>query len=646
MNGLKSATLWIVIFVGCILIVLTVNQKSKSEKINIIHFFKLAKDKRIIGEVVDKGGRLSGEYVKQDGKWGRFTTQYFDSQAEKVLQVMLENDIQYDPRPPSALSQQMLYSLLPFIPFLILFFLIMRQIQGTGNKALSFGKSRARLVSEGQVKVTFDDVAGVEEAKEELREIVEFLKDPKRFTRLGGRIPKGVLLYGPSGTGKTLLAKAVAGEARVPFFFISGSDFVEMFVGVGASRVRDLFEQGKRSHPCLIFIDEIDAVGRHRFTGIGGGHDEREQTLNQLLVEMDGFDPNEGVILIAATNRPDVLDPALLRPGRFDRQIAVDIPDVRGREKILEVHSRDISKAPDVDLAVLAKATPGFSGADLANMVNEAALLAARNNKTAVDQDDFEEAKDRVLMGPERRSMILLPEDKKITAVHEVGHALCAKMTPDSDPVHKITIIPRGRALGLTSILPGDEHKHQTRRRLKSYLVYMLGGRAAEEIVFGEFTTGAADDLRKATTLAHRMICEFGMSEHLGPRTFGEPDNQVFLGREIAHTRNFSDETARKIDEEVQSFIQEAHDTSLKILRDNYDLLKNIADILVERETLTGDELDDLIQGKPLPPLKNNGNKGLPPNPVSAKKTTEVSETNQGLGEGNLNKLKPWKTPS
>jgi len=646
MNGLKSATLWIVIFVASILIVLTVNQRARSDKINIIKFFNLAKEKRIVGVVEDKGGRLTGEYLRDDGKTGRFVTQYLEPQAEKVLTVMQDNDIPYDPRPQSQFVQQILYSLLlPFLLFIGLWFIIMRQIQGTGNKALSFGKSRAKLVSEGQVKITFEDVAGVDEAKEELKEIVEFLKDPKKFSRLGGKIPKGVLVYGPPGTGKTLLAKAVAGEAKVPFFSISGSDFVEMFVGVGASRVRDLFEQGKRAHPCLIFIDEIDAVGRHRFSGIGGGHDEREQTLNQLLVEMDGFDPNEGVILIAATNRPDVLDPALLRPGRFDRQIAVDFPDVRGREKILEVHTRNIKIDAGVKLSIMAKATPGFSGADLANMVNEAALLAARKNRPTVTQDDFEEAKDRVMMGPERRSLILTDDDKKTTAIHEMGHALCAKMLPDSDPVHKVTIIPRGRALGVTSILPGEERKHMTRRRLKSYLVYALGGRAAEEIILGEYTTGAADDLRKATSLAHRMICEFGMSEHLGPRTFGDPEGQIFLGRELAQGRDYSDETARKIDEEVQAFIVEAHDAAGKILRENHALLVRISDVLIERETLSGEEFELLIAGKELPPLPKSPTLAPPPD-SEAKKSAGGEIPKPEIDAPPFKQPNPWEIPS
>jgi len=643
-SGLRSATFWIVIFVFCILIFLTINQKGKADKMNIIQFFRLAEENRIIGTVTDKGGRLIGEYLDDDGAKKDFTAQYLEPQAEKVLNVMQEHNVNYDPKPQSNVMQQLLVSLLlPFLLFIGLLFIMMRQIQGTGNKAMSFGKSRAKLVSDGQVKETFEDVAGVEEAKEELKEIVEFLKDPKRFSSLGGKIPKGVLLYGDPGTGKTLLAKAVAGEAKVPFFSISGSDFVEMFVGVGASRVRDLFEQGKKSHPCLIFIDEIDAVGRHRFAGIGGGHDEREQTLNQLLVEMDGFDPNEGVILIAATNRPDVLDPALLRPGRFDRQIAVDLPDVRGRQKILEVHARNIKIDPDADLSIIAKATPGFSGAHLANLVNEAALLAARKKGKTVTQEELEEAKDRVLMGPERRSLVLTEEEKKTTAIHEMGHALCAKMVPDADPVHKVTIIPRGRALGITSILPGKERRNLSKRELKNFLIYILGGRAAEEILLDEFTTGASDDLNKATKIAHRMVCEFGMSRTLGPRTFGNPEGQVFLGREIAHDKDYSDDTARKIDEEVQCIIEEAHQAALKILKDNRDLLERSSNILVERETITGEDLELLVKGKPLPAL----DKETPPPVPLTDETDEKARDKASPGWGTpLDSPKPREMPS
>jgi cell division protease FtsH len=607
MGGLRSATLWIIIFLAFILIYFHFSERKHPDQLNIIDFFQLAKEGRIV-KAVDKGGDIEGIYRDEANAEKPFQTAYLADQGREVLVKMIEYNVKYDPKPQSPVFQQVLFSLLlPILLFLGLWYLIMRQIQGTGNKALSFGKSRAKLVSEDQVKLTFNDVAGVDEAKEELQEVVEFLKDPKRFSRLGGKIPKGVLLYGPPGTGKTLLAKAVAGEANVPFFSISGSDFVEMFVGVGASRVRDLFEQGKRSKPCLIFIDEIDAVGRQRFAGIGGGHDEREQTLNQLLVEMDGFNANEGVILIAATNRPDVLDPALLRPGRFDRQITIDFPDVKGREKILRVHARQVKLAKDVDFAILARATPGFSGADLANMINEAALLAARRSKDAVDQHELEEAKDRVMMGPERRSLALTENEKVGTAYHEIGHALCAKFLPDADPVHKVTIIPRGRALGVTSILPGEERHTQTERKLRSYLVYMMGGRAAEETMLKEFTTGAGNDLQKATELAHRMVCDFGMSKRLGPRTFGDPGGQIFLGKDIARERNFSEATAKIIDEEVKELLEDAYQRALQILRDNKDALERIAVKLIERETLSGDELDLLIRGEELPPIFKDG---------------------------------------
>lgn len=617
MSALKSATFWIIAFLACVLIFLHFNKKETPQEINIVTVHKLAEANKI-EKAVDKGGRIEGTYWNEKNQKQPFVSEYLEGQSEEILRWMVANNVDYSPKPQSTVFQQVLFSLLlPVILFIGLWILLVRQIQSGGNKAMSFGRSRAKLVSEGQVKITFEDVAGVDEAKEELCEVVEFLKDPKKFSRLGGKIPKGVLLYGPPGTGKTLLARAVAGEANVPFFSISGSDFVEMFVGVGASRVRDLFEQGKKSKPCLIFIDEIDAVGRHRFAGIGGGHDEREQTLNQLLVEMDGFNPNEGVILIAATNRPDVLDPALLRPGRFDRQITVDFPDVKGREKIIQVHTRNIKLSKDVNLETIARSTPGFSGADLENLVNEAALLAARRDKHQVEQTDLEEAKDRVMMGPERRSLVLSEKEKLTTAYHEVGHALCAKFLPDADPVHKVTIIPRGRALGATSILPGEERHTQTRRQLKTYMIYLLGGRAAEEIMSEEFTTGAGNDLQKATNLAHKMICEFGMSDKLGPRTFGEPSGQIFLGKELTRERNFSEATATQIDEEVKAFVDEAHQTALKILKDNKELLRKIAHILIERETLEGHELDLLIEGKELPAVFK------PPAPAPEEKKVE-----------------------
>jgi cell division protease FtsH len=497
---------------------------------------------------------------------------------------------------------QILGTWAPLILLGALWFFVMRQMQTGGNKALSFGKSRARLLSMQQKKVTFKDVAGVEEAKEELKEIIEFLREAQKFQKLGGRIPKGVLLVGPPGTGKTLLARAVAGEANVPFFSISGSDFVEMFVGVGASRVRDLFEQGKKNAPCIIFIDEIDAVGRHRGAGLGGGHDEREQTLNQLLVEMDGFESNDGVILMAATNRPDVLDPALLRPGRFDRRVVVSRPDVRGREEILRVHTRKIPLADDVDLSVLARGTPGFSGADLANMVNEAALAAARQNRKAVLHYDFELAKDKVLMGVERKSLLLSEEEKKVTAYHEAGHALVAAKLPKSDPLHKVTIIPRGMALGVTMQLPIDDKHNYTKEYLETEIAIMMGGRIAEELFLNQMSTGAGNDIERATELARKMVCEFGMSD-LGPLTFGKKEEQIFLGREIAQHRDYSESTAVKIDDEVRRLIGLGYSTAKGILSENPDTLVRIAVALLEREVLDANEIKLIIEGKELPKL-------------------------------------------
>jgi cell division protease FtsH len=493
--------------------------------------------------------------------------------------------------------------LINFSPILLIvgiWIFMMRQMQAGGNKALSFGKSRARLLTAQQKKATFKDVAGIDEAKEELYEIIDFLKDPQKFQKLGGRIPKGVLLVGPPGTGKTLLARAIAGEANVPFFSISGSDFVEMFVGVGASRVRDLFEQGKKNAPCIIFIDEIDAVGRHRGAGLGGGHDEREQTLNALLVEMDGFESNEGVILIAATNRPDVLDPALLRPGRFDRRVVVPRPDVRGREEILRVHTRKVPLSEDVDLSVIARGTPGFSGADMANLVNEAALWAARMNRKFVAMVDFEMSKDKVLMGAERRSMILSDEEKKNTAYHEAGHALVAAMTPGADPLHKVTIIPRGMALGVTMQLPIDDKHTYTKEFLESQLAVLMGGRAAEEIFLNHITTGAGNDIERATEIARQMVCEWGMSS-LGPLTFGRKEEAIFLGREIAQHRDYSEDTAIKIDVEVRSIVNAGYSKARKILETNSEALERVAKGLLEREVLDASELKLLMEGKPLP---------------------------------------------
>ncbi|NUM88506.1 MAG: ATP-dependent metallopeptidase FtsH/Yme1/Tma family protein [Bdellovibrionales bacterium] len=509
--------------------------------------------------------------------------------------------------------QQALLSWFPILLLVVIFFVFMRQIQVGGGKAMSFGKSRARLMNESQHKVTFKDVAGVEEAKEELQEIIAFLKDPKKFTRLGGRIPKGVLLMGPPGTGKTLLAKAIAGEAGVPFFSISGSDFVEMFVGVGASRVRDLFEQGKKHAPCIIFIDEIDAVGRQRGAGLGGGHDEREQTLNQLLVEMDGFESNDGVILVAATNRPDVLDPALLRPGRFDRRVVVGKPDVKGRQQILEVHARRTPLGKDVDLSVIARATPGFSGADLENLVNEAALLAARNNKKYLEMSDFELAKDKVLMGVERKSMVISDEEKRNTAYHESGHTIVGKLLPGVDPVHKVTIIPRGFALGLTQTLPTEDRLSMTKDRAENMIAFLMGGRIAEEIVFDQKTTGAGNDIERATELARKMVCEWGMSDRLGPLAFGKKDEAIFLGREIHQAQNYSETTAQAIDQEIREIVERNYRRAKELLISNVDVLHAMSAALIDWETLDADQIDLLMKRVKLPPKGSKSDGGAAP---------------------------------
>ncbi len=512
-------------------------------------------------------------------------------------------DVKFLRKDKDSFLQVVLVQLVPLLFLFVLFYVFMRQLQSGGGKAMSFGKSRAKLLNESHKKVTFDDVAGCEEAKDELQEIIQFLRDPKKYTKLGGRIPKGVLLMGPPGTGKTLLARGVAGEAGVPFYSISGSDFVEMFVGVGASRVRDLFEQGKKSAPCIIFIDEIDAVGRHRGAGLGGGHDEREQTLNQLLVEMDGFESNEGVILIAATNRPDVLDPALLRPGRFDRRVVVNRPDVKGREEILRVHTRRVPVDGDVDVSTIARGTPGFSGADLENLVNEAALLAARRDQEVVTMEDFEAAKDKVLMGAERRSMIISDSEKRTTAYHEAGHALVARLLPGADPVHKVTIIPRGRALGVTQQLPTEDRLSMSRDYAEMRIAILMGGRVAEEIVFQQVTTGAGNDLENATDLARRMVCEWGMSEKMGPLTFGKKDEQVFLGREFGQQRDYSEQTAIDIDAEVRRIVTTGYELARKLVADNIDKLKALAEALLEYESLDAEQVDLVIRGDKLPPV-------------------------------------------
>ena len=598
-STVKTVVFWLVIVLSGVLLWQVVKAGSSSPKqreINLSEFLSQV-DQSNVTEVTMTGQEVSGKF-KSDKAGFHATVPSNYPDMYKILQDKKVNITVKDPA--SGGWPSWLLNLAPFVLLGALWFIMIRQMQSGGNKALSFGKSKARLLSMQQKKVTFKDVAGVDEAKEELKEIIEFLREAQKFQKLGGRIPKGVLLVGPPGTGKTLLARAVAGEANVPFFSISGSDFVEMFVGVGASRVRDLFEQGKKNAPCIIFIDEIDAVGRHRGAGLGGGHDEREQTLNQLLVEMDGFESNDGVILIAATNRPDVLDPALLRPGRFDRRVVVSRPDVRGREEILRVHTRKIPLNDDVNLAVLARGTPGFSGADLANMVNEAALVAARQNRKTVLMWDFEQAKDKVLMGAERKSMLLSDEEKKVTAYHEAGHALVAALREHSDPLHKVTIIPRGMALGVTMQLPVDDKHTYTRDYLETRLAIMMGGRVAEELFLHTMTTGAGNDIEQASDLARKMVCEFGMST-LGPMTFGKKEEQIFLGREISQHRDFSEETARKIDQEVRRFVDEGYQSATNILKNNGPILEKIAATLLVREVIDAGEIEMIIEGKELP---------------------------------------------
>lgn len=543
---------------------------------------------------------IRGEKLEVDPRTGRAEKfKVVVPITDDLIRYLRDMGVPFEFKSQNPYIWQIISGALPFLITLgLLYFLFVRQMRLAGRGAMSFGKSRARLMTRDRNKVTFDDVAGMDEAKEEVQEIVEFLKDPKKFQRLGGRIPKGVLLVGPPGTGKTLLAKAIAGEAHVPFFSISGSDFVEMFVGVGASRVRDMFEQGKKNAPCIIFIDEIDAVGRSRFSGIGGGHDEREQTLNALLVEMDGFDTQEGVIIIAATNRPDVLDPALLRPGRFDRQIVIDMPMLEGREEILKIHTKRVKLSPNVDLRRIARGTPGFSGADLANLVNEAALLAARRNADAVEMKDLEEARDKVRWGRERRSRVLDDEEKRLTAYHESGHAVVLAVEKDCEPLHKVTIIPRGAALGATMQLPEKDRYTQSERKLRAMLVGLMGGRAAEDLVFGEVTTGAQNDLKQATRIARMMVCEWGMSKKLGPRSFGEREELLFLGREVTRTQEYSEYTARVIDEEVDAILRTAYERALEILRTYRDRLDMVAGLLLERETLEGYEVEEIIKYK------------------------------------------------
>jgi len=595
-RSFRALSIWLLVALALFLIAQQIfNAQSSGTEIPYSQFWRAIEERRVKDVTVIRR-EVQGNYKEAEpGEWKRFHTFLPSEDDPELLKLLRERGVEVTSKPDPTPWFGVLISWLPFLLLIGLWFFMIRQMQAGGSAALKFGRSRAKLLHESRVRVTFDNVAGADEAKQELQEIIEFLREPKKFLRLGGRIPKGVLLIGPPGTGKTLLARAVAGEANVPFFSISGSDFVEMFVGVGAARVRDLFEQGKRHAPCIIFVDELDAVGRHRGAGLGGGHDEREQTLNQLLVEMDGFDANEGVILLAATNRPDVLDPALLRPGRFDRTVVVDRPDIRGREGILRVHCARKPLAEEVDLHVLARGTPGLSGADLENLVNEAALLAARRDQEVITMSDFEEAKDKVMMGTERRSLIIPPEEKKITAYHEAGHALVAWFSPDADPLHKITIIPRGQALGLTHWLPVDDRHMHSKDYLEQVMAASMGGRAAEDLVFGRYTTGAASDITSVTNLARRMVCQWGMSERLGPIQFGSRDELIFLGKEISQQKDYSELTSQVIDEEVHRLVSDAYQRARKILEQKLDKLHALAKALLEREILDGHEVGEIL---------------------------------------------------
>jgi len=603
-NLSKNIALWLLLILLPITIFnLWSPQKEKIHELKYSEFLNYLKEGQIKSvNIVEKkiSGKMKGPELAVTEKGGNglqsFET-YLPFEDPGLITRLESSGVEINSMPPSVNWMTSLVGWLPWVALLIFWLFFLRQIQAGGGRAFTFGKSKAKLLTGDKPKVTFQDVAGCDEAKNELQEIIEFLRAPRKFQKLGGRLPKGALLLGPPGTGKTLLARAVAGEAGVPFFSMSGSDFVEMFVGVGASRVRDLFEQGKSHAPCIIFIDEIDAVGRHRGAGLGGGHDEREQTLNQLLVEMDGFESNEGVILIAATNRPDVLDPALLRPGRFDRQIVVDRPDVRGRDGILRVHVKNIPVDEDVDIEVLAKGTPGLSGAELESIVNEAALLAARRNREKVMMQDFEDAKDKVMMGAERKSMVISDEEKKQIAIHEAGHTLVQKLTPGADPVHKVTIIARGLALGLTSFLPEKDRHLYTKKWCQNSLVALLGGRCAEELMLGEMTTGAGNDLERATELARKMVCNWGMSQILGPLTFGKQEEQIFLGREIAQHKDYSESTARMIDREVRNFVDKAYNEAMTVLRNNREKLEALAGALLEREVLVAEEINTIVSG-------------------------------------------------
>ena len=617
--SVRSFAFWMVLVVVVVLIWnFSTDFQARDESVSFSEFIRMV-DSGQVESVTLAGNEVSGSTTS-----GESFRSFAPPQYEGLVNKLVERDVAVSAREAAGSPwATLLYTWGPLLLIVGFWIFFMRQVQTGGNRALSFGKSRAKLSSSSQKKVTFKDVAGVEEPKEELQEIIEFLKEPQKFQKLGGRIPKGVLLMGPPGTGKTLLARAVAGEANVPFFSISGSDFVEMFVGVGASRVRDLFEQGKKNAPCIVFIDEIDAVGRHRGAGLGGGHDEREQTLNQLLVEMDGFESNEGVILVAATNRPDVLDPALLRPGRFDRRIVVNRPDVKGREGILGVHTRKIPLSDDVDVHVLARGTSGFSGADLANLVNEAALNAARYNQKVVQMQDFEFAKDKVLMGSERRSMIISDEEKQVTAVHEGGHALLAVLLPHADPIHKVTIIPRGMALGVTQQLPVDDKHNYSRDYLNDQIAILLGGRLAEELTNGNITTGAGNDLDRATDMARRMVCEWGMSESIGPLTYGKKEEQVFLGRDFAQSQDYSEGTAIRIDQEIKRIVTENYDRARDLLDSHRDELVRIAEELLIREVLDAEQVKRLAKGLPIDPAPDPASGSAPPTGTVSPSTDE-----------------------
>ncbi len=635
---------WSAILIGFFLIMIyTKGGESKSTEITFDQYQKLLTEKKIESATIKKSdnnyefaGKLRNpEMLTVGGRQvniDRFTLYLpYTNVDDSVIKAWNENIATYNIERDDGGWIGPVLNALPWILIIAFWIILMRRMQNGGSGGtkgiFSFGKSKAKMMTGSQMKITFADVAGADEAKQELSEIIEFLKSPGKFQKLGGKIPRGVLLLGPPGTGKTLLARAVAGEAGVPFFSISGADFVEMFVGVGASRVRDLFDQGKKNAPCIIFIDEIDAVGRHRGAGLGGGHDEREQTLNQLLIEMDGFEQNSGVIIIAATNRPDILDPALLRPGRFDRQVVVDRPDVKGREGILKVHTRRIPLSKDIKLDVLAKGTPGFSGADLANLVNEAALLAARRNSDSVTMRDLEDAKDKVMMGTERKSLIISEREKRTTSYHETGHVLVSKYTPEADPVHKVTIIPRGRALGVTTYLPMDEKHTYSKEYLEAMITYAMGGRAAEKLVFNEYTTGASNDIERSTSIARKMVCEFGMSEKLGPITYGNKQEEVFLGKELHEHKNYSETTQILIDDEIKKIVNAGMDRAMRILTEHIDELHRLSEVLLEREILDSDEIDKVIRGETLPPVEKNGDANNGQQAKESKETAKASET-------------------